>query len=73
MPGNLLYSIWQYLKPAKNIILKDIRSKTGIYQKVTAPLSITTGKETLISGSEIVLGDSRPIIFHHREIYSNYE
>ena len=43
MPGHLLYSIWEFVKPAKKIILKDVRSKTGIYQKVIVPLVISTG------------------------------
>lgn len=51
LPGNLIFSIWQFLKPAKKIILKDVRSKTGIFQKVTAPLTISTGMQIMDIGS----------------------
>lgn len=43
LPGHLLYSIWEFVRPAKKILLKDFKSKTGIFKKVVQPLKINTG------------------------------
>ena len=65
LPNNILFQIWEFAKPARKILLKDMHSKTGVYQKIK--------NAVLKTGMEIVLGDSRPLTFHHREIYDTGE
>lgn len=47
LPENVLYQIWEFARPARKIILKDIHSKTGVYKKIKT-IRVSTGISTLI-------------------------
>lgn len=42
LPENILFQIWEFIRPARKIILKDMHSKTGVYKKVKS-IAISTG------------------------------
>ena len=38
LPDNLLFQIWQFSRPARKILLKDMHSKTGVYKKIKSEM-----------------------------------
>jgi pSer/pThr/pTyr-binding forkhead associated (FHA) protein len=65
LPSHLLVLIWQFLQSPKRILLRDMGSKSGVFRKIT--------RCKIEAGMHVVLGDSRPLIFHNQEIYDSGE
>jgi hypothetical protein len=42
LPDNLLFKVWEFCRPARTILLKDLHSKTGVYRKI-AKVPLSTG------------------------------
>jgi hypothetical protein len=63
LPQNLLAQIWQFAQSPRKIVLRDLHSKTGLFRKVRSCI--------VTAGLQVVLGDSRPLVFHHQEIYDS--
>jgi hypothetical protein len=58
LPGTTLSLIRDFLRPTRQLVLRDWHSKTGIFIKGQVfPLS---------AGLEIVLGDCRPLLVEHQ-------
>ena len=72
LPQHLLFLVWEFARPARKIVLKDVHSKTGVYRKVQKAIVLPGIVEGYL-GMEIVLGESRPLLFHHQEIYDSCE
>ncbi len=61
LPPDVIYRIWEYITPQKQCLLKDLKSKVGIFSKVD---SLEIQSDTII---EFVHGSF--IKFDHFEQY----
>jgi hypothetical protein len=65
LPSHLLVLIWQFVQSPRRILLRDMGSKAGMFRKITHC--------RIEAGMQVVLGDSRPLVFHNQEIYDRAE